>query len=359
MKDLTLFGLSISPWVYSPGIYFLWISFFLVLRRLSFNRLEKLARASVSKIDDLLVESLELPFTLLIFTSGLLVVDALSPIGMQYNLSHYFLLIFHTSIIIALVIFLDRLLKGVMKYYGEKIEILRTSGNLVQSVTRIIVLSLGLLILLDSFGISIAPLVASLGIGSLAVALALQPTLENLFSGLQLVSDKLIRIGDCIRLESGEEGAVEKIGWRSTWIRLAAHNMIIVPNKVLVNAKVLNYHYPTKELIVQIPLGVHYNSDLGKVERVTEDVARQILREVPGGVPNFSPIVRYQKFGDFSIDFIVTLQAREFADIGLLRHEFIKRLQERFAKEGIVIPYPTQAVNTTQEHADPALTRKY
>ncbi len=359
MQDFEIFGLTLSPWVYSPAVYFFWLSFLLILRRLVFNRLAKIAQATSSKIDDLLIESVELPLTILIFASGFLIVDAVSPIGKEYDLSRHFTLVFHVSIVIALVLFLDRLLKGTIRYYGDKIEVLRTSGSLVQSVVRIVVFSVGIMILLDSFGISITPLLASLGLGSLAVALALQPTLENFFSGIQLVADKPIRIGDFIKLESGEEGFVEKIGWRSTWVRMAANNMIVIPNKVLVNAMVLNYHYPNREIAILVPVGVHYSSDLRRVERVTEEVAKQVMKEVPGGVPDFDPLVRYHAFADFSVNFNVVLRAKEFADGALLKHELIKRLHERYAKEGIVIPYPIQAVNTTQEHADPALARKF
>lgn len=357
MQNLEIFGLTLSPWVYIPAVYLIWLSFLLILRRLVFNRIAKIAQTTSSKIDDLLIESVELPLTIMIFTSGFLIVDLVTPLGKAYGISSHFLLTFHVSTIVALVLFLDRLLEGTVKYYGDRIEILRTSSSLVKGVVRIVVFAVGTMILLDFFGISITPLLASLGLGSLAVALALQPTLENFFSGIQLVADKPIRIGDFIKLESAEEGFVEKIGWRSTWVRMAANNMIVIPNKVLVNAKVLNYHYPNREINILVPVGVHYNSDLRHVERVTEEVASQTLKEVLGGISDFVPSVRFHTFADFSVNFNVILRAREFADGALLKHEFIKRLHERYAKEGIVIPYPIQAINTTQEHADLVASR--
>jgi len=214
-------------------------------------------------------------------------------------------------------------------------------------------LAIGLLIILDSFGISITPILASLGIGSLAVALALQPTLENLFSGAQLIVDKPVELGQFIRLESGEEGYVEKIGWRSTWVRMLPNNMIIIPNKTIVNSKLLNYHYPSKETAVLVETGVHYNSDLTAVEKITVEVAKEIMKTIPGGVPEFEPFIRFHTLGDYSINFTVVLRAKEFTDSYLIKHEFIKCLHQRYKKEGIVIPYPIHAINTDQEQKRP------
>jgi small-conductance mechanosensitive channel len=216
---------------------------------------------------------------------------------------------------------------------------------------RIVVLGLGLLILLDSFGVSITPIIASLGVGSLAVALALQPTLENFFAGVQLVIDKPIQVGQFIKLDSGEEGYVHKIGWRSTWVRMLPNNVVVMPNKVLINSKILNYYYPQQDLAVLVQVGVHYDSDLEHVERVTIEVGEEVMKTVQGGVPEFKPFIRYHTFADFSINFTVILRAKEFVDNYLVKHEFIKRLHKRYAKEGIVIPFPIRAINYGQEKA--------
>ena len=210
--------------------------------------------------------------------------------------AHYFPVTFKAAVIVSLVIFMERFLTSVIHEYSERVEILRSSGGFIRGVTRVIVVGLGLLVLLDSFGISVTPVLASLGIGSLAVALALQPTLENLFAGVQIVIDKPIQVGHFIKLESGEEGYVHKIGWRSTWIRLLPDNMVIISNKNLVNARVLNYCYPVKELAVIAEVSVHYQSDLEQVERVTVEVAKEVLQESSVGVKNFQPFIRYHTF---------------------------------------------------------------
>ena len=104
-------------------------------------------------------------------------------------------------------------------------------------------------------------------------------------------------------------------------------------------------------MAVLVQVGVHYDSDLEKVEKVTIEVAKEVMREVKGGVPEFEPFIRYHTFGDFSINFTVILRAKEYTDQYLVKHEFIKRLHKRYKEEGIVIPYPIRAINYTQEKA--------
>ena len=351
MKEITLFNIAIPTFIYAPVIYFLWVSVLLVIKKIVFSRVERFASKTKSKLDDILLSALDFPLVLLIFVSGVFILERFSPILTDSELSKYFFIALKTTTVIAIVMFMDRLLNNLIQAYSHKVDVLRTSGGVARTFVRIIVMGLGLLILLDSFGVSITPLLASLGIGSLAVALALQPTLENFFSGIQIVIDKSVKVGQFIKLDSGEEGYVAKIGWRSTWVRMLPNNVVVIPNKVLVDSKVLNYYYPETEMAVLVQVGVHYDADLKHVEKVTCEVGKQIMKEVQGGVPEFDPFIRYHTFNDFSIDFTVILRAKEFVDNYLIKHEFIKRLHERYKKEGIVIPYPIRAINETQEKA--------
>jgi small-conductance mechanosensitive channel len=214
----------------------------------------------------------------------------------------------------------------------------------LEVLTKIVMVAVGAMLLLDNLGISLTPILTTLGIGSLAVAIGLQDTLGNFFAGLYLKVDRPVDIGHYVKLQSGEEGYVERIGWRSTRIRMLPNNMVVVPNNKLVQDNITNYHLPDRELIVPVPVGVAYNSDLEKVERVTGEVAAEVMQTVDGGVRGFTPVMRYQSFGQSSIDLIVALRAREFTDSVLIKHEFIKRLHARYAKEGITLPYPTRTV---------------
>jgi len=349
MTEITLFNITIPAFIYAPVIYFIWVSVLLIIKKIVFGRIEKLASRTKSKVDDILLGALNFPLVLLIFVSGIFILERISPILRDSELAGYFFVALKTTTVIAIVIFMDRLLNNLIQTYSHKVDILKTSGGVVRTFVRIIVIALGLLILLDSFGVSITPLLASLGIGSLAVALALQPTLENFFSGIQIVMDKPVKVGQFIKLDSGEEGYVARVGWRSTWVRMLPNNVVVIPNKVLVNSKVLNYYYPEQEMAVLVQVGVHYDSDLKHVEKITCEVGKKVMKEVQGGVPEFDPFIRYHTFNDFSIDFTVILRAKEFVDNYLIKHEFIKRLHERYNKEGIIIPYPIRAINETQE----------
>jgi small-conductance mechanosensitive channel len=283
--------------------------------------------------------------------SGIFILERISPLGEDAELTGYFLVALRAAAIVAVVVFFDRLLRGLIHNFSDRVDILKTSRGVAQGFVRTIVLGLGLLILLDSFGVSITPLIASLGIGSLAVALALQPTLENFFSGIQIIIDKPIRVGQFIKLDSGEEGYVQKIGWRSSWVRMLPNNTIVIPNKVLVSSKILNYYYPDQDMAVLVQVGVHYDSDLEYVEKVTIEVGEEVMKTVNGGVPEFKPFIRYHTFNNSSIDFTVILRCKEFVDNYLIKHEFIKKLHKRYSKEGIVIPFPIRAINYSQEKA--------
>lgn len=241
---------------------------------------------------------------------------------------------------------LSKILTGFVDLYAKKAKGQFPSTSIFTNITKVIVYIIGGLIILQALNISITPILTALGVGGLAVALALQDTLSNLFAGIHIIASRQVKPGDYVKLDSGEEGYVVDITWRNTTIRALPNNMIIVPNARLSNALITNYYMPDRELAVPVNLGVSYSSDLNKVERVTIEVARDVMKTVPGGVPEFEPFIRYHTFGDFSINFTVIMRAKEFTDQYLIKHEFIKRLHERYKQEGIEIPFPIRTIYT-------------
>ena len=129
------------------------------------------------------------------------------------------------------------------------------------------------------------------------------------------------------------------------------NNMIVIPNSQLSKSRIINYFYPEKELSVPVEVGVHYGSDLEKVEQVTLDVARQILKSHQWGVDDYDTFVVFHTFDQSSINFTVMLRAKEYFNRFWVKSAFIKALHKRYAEEGIVIPYPIRAINTSQESA--------
>ncbi len=213
-----------------------------------------------------------------------------------------------------------------------------------RKVVSILILLMGILIVLRHLGIEIGPLLAGLGLGGLAVALALQDTLSNLFAGIYMMVDRPVTVGDFIKLESGEEGFVEEIGWRNTKVRMFANNIVIIPNAKLSQSVLTNYYLPKQELSVYVNCGVAYESDLEHVERVCIEVAKQTMARVPGSATDWEPVVRFKEFADFSINFVVVLRVQEFAAQFALAHEYVKALHRRFRQEGIEIPFPIRTV---------------
>lgn len=335
---------NISPWLLTPLVFLAWVLVMAMIKKIIFAVVRKLAARTVNQFDDILLDALDFPLQLIVYASGVLVVQNMLPKVPGLDLLKFLLEGFKVVSIIACVFFIDKFVQGCIHESAKTMEIIKASEGVVRGFIRVVIFGLGGLILLDTFGVSVTPIIASLGIGSLAVALALQPTLENFFSGIQLIIDKPIQIGQFIRLESGEEGVVERISWRSTWIIMGNNNTVILPNKMLVNTRVTNYCYPTTEVAVVVRVGVQYASDLEKVEAITLEVAREILKDVSGGVRAFEPALRYDDLADSRINFNVILRAKDIASSHLVRHEFIKRLQKRYAREGVIIPFPTRTI---------------
>ena len=334
--------------VFIPLVIFLVVfSGSLVARKIIFNRLSHWVRKVSMQLDDIILPTLKGPSLILCLMLSLY-------FALQFSrLPEHITQVMSKSIlilgIISVVLALGNLLSGVIKFYTSRADSGLAVSSLTQNVAKIFVFSVGALIILNSLGVSITPILATLGVGGLAVALALQDTLANLFAGFHISVAKQIRVGDYIKLETGEEGYVVDFNWRSTKIKMLSNNLIFVPNDKINKLVLTNYYLPDKEMAVLVDLRVHYKSDLERVEVVTCEVAKSVMADCPGGVAYFEPFIRYHSFGDSGIKFTVILRAKEFVDQYLIKHEFIKRLQRRYIQEGINIPYPVRAINYAQE----------
>jgi small-conductance mechanosensitive channel len=302
--------------------------------------LRKKAQKTSEKWDDVLINSLKGLVFIWFLLAGIAI--ALKTISLAPEILHLFHRLIALTAILSGIVFFGKCSVGLVSVYIDKIAGVPTT--LFKTLTAIIVYLLGFLIILDYLRISITPIITALGVGGLAMALALQDTLSNLFAGIHILITKKIRPGDYIKIGSGEEGYVQDITWRNTTMRALPNNMIIIPNNKLAQSVVTNFHLPEKEMSVLLDVGVSYDSDLPKVEEVTKDVAREIMKTIPGGIPDFEPFIRFHTFGDSSIIFSVILRGQEFVDQFLIKHEFVKKLRARFRDEGIEIPFPIRTV---------------
>ena len=317
------------------------------------RRAHKLAEQTRFRWDDFLIGSLRGVATIWLGAGG---------VYLALNVGTPDPLLLSTMRNVLMVVMIWSVVIAGMRLVGGAVEMLsgRTGGaikspTLVINLARAAVATLGLFIILQNLGIDITALITALGIGGIAVALALQDTLGNLFAGIQIILSKQVRQGDYIRLSSAEEGWVTDVKGRSTTIQTFPDgNLVTVPNSLLASSIVKNLSMPRRALWVTLEVGVSYDSDLQHVETVALDVAQQVLDEVDGGVAGEDPIIRYHTFGDSSINFDVRMMVHEFRSQGPVKHEFIKRLHRRFGDEGIEIPFPIRTV-MMQGGADPTV----
>lgn len=309
------------------------------------GRLRKLAARTSWEGDDLFVEALHGVVRMVFLLAGLHLA-----LG-EWDLSKGFAALAHKLVlaggILAATVLASRIATGLVRVYTRGVEGVVPSTSIFLSLARILTFVIGILIALQSMGISIAPILTALGVGGLATALALQPTLSNLFSGIQILASRAIKPGDFIRLGTGEEGFVQDISWRIATIRTPGNNLVLVPNAKLADAIVTNFNTIDSELSLVVPVAVAYGSDWDRVERVTLEVARDVLHQVQGGVDSFEPLVRYSGLGDSAVQFSVILRVKEWGDQGLVRHEFLRRLLIAYAGEKIEIPFPQRVLHTS------------
>lgn len=336
-EDITLASLMVAA-AFMLGGYILG----LIVEKLVLSRLRQFAKRTSWKGDEVVINSLRGAATLWFALGGLYA--AFSGLPLKPVFQAVILKVLLVVILFSVTVVISRIVAGFISLHSKTVKGGLPKTSLMMNIARVIIILLGLMIILQSVGVSITPLITALGVGGLAVALALQPTLSNLFAGIQIIAAKQLAPGDWVELESGAKGYVVDVSWRNTTIRELPNNYIIVPNATVANSTITNFSQPQKQMSVIIEVGVSYDSDLARVERVTMDVAREVVREVQGGEAEFEPLIRYHTFADFSINFSVILRVKEFVNKYVVRHEFIKALHKRYKEDGIEIPFPIRTV---------------
>ena len=248
--------------------------------------------------------------------------------------------------IVSLTLLVARLAVAIVRV--SAVSASRPVISLISNVVWFITLVIGALLVLSLLKVDIAPWLTALGVGGLAVSLALQATLTDLISGMLLLSAKQVTIGHYVKLATGEEGYITDITWRTTTIRQLSNNEIIIPNSKMTATSVTNYHTPIPNSSVSVEASAGYENDLDHVAQVAIEVGQEVMRDVAGGVPDFMPLVRFNQLGTYGVRFSVVLQAQEFTDQYLIKSEFIRRLRARFQQEGITPPAPVQTVRLSE-----------
>ena len=314
-----------------------------IAKRLVFRALRRWAVNTKTHADDIVIHAFSGPFMIWVLILGIFAATQLSELrdSAATKISRTLLILWISS----LTIVASRLAGNLIKYYGNRMQGALPMTSLTQNLARMAIFTIGFLIVLNQLGLSIAPILTALGVGGLAVALALQDTLSNLFAGFYVSLAGHIRPGDYVKLDTGGEGYVADITWRSTTVKTPANNLIVVPNAKLAQAIVTNYHLPEKNMISHLPISVSYDSDPERVEQILLEEAQAVSRERPDLVTPRQPVVRLLPgFGDSSLDFTLYYEVPDFEQQPPAQHELRRRILKRFRDGGIEIPFPIRTV---------------
>lgn len=331
----------LRPWFIPAYIFGTALVLGWLLNRLLLGRLLALAKRSAWRFDDILFASLRGMCWLWIVLLGLRIAVTTAPIGMEVReLAHRGMQVLFVA---SLTLVLIRISTGSFATYIDRLP--NHGSTIFRYLTNAMILVIGILVVLETQGVPIGPMLGALGVGGLAVALALQDTLANLFAGIHILMARQLRVGDSIRIESGQEGMVIDVGWRNTSIRTGNLNLVVIPNSKLAGSVIINRDLPSTTQNLPVTFRIAHDNDLERVEAALLDEAQRFTEEFTGCEPIAGlPAVRFNAFVDAGIDTSVTVRVKDIDAFNLGRHELNKRLHRRLRAEGIAIALPTRAI---------------
>jgi MscS family membrane protein len=334
-----------NPWIQSLGIFILSLVLTVVMRWSLRFILHAFAQKTKTEVDDILIRSAKYVVTCSVPVIGLMV--ALAPLALQTSVPRRMLF----SLLAVL------LMRGALNLVDDLSRCLgntwvkRTTSTLdegllplLRKAVKTALIILGVIIILGKWGVQIGPLLGALGIGGLAIALALNSSLSNIFSGIQLILDRSLNVGDKVQLESGDVGVVLDIGLRSTRIRTYDNEVISLPNSQLANARVKNYTKPDVTIRVTVNFSVAYGSDVAEVKRVVLDTISRLddILQEPG------PQVLFLNMNDFSLDMSARVWVDDYGKQFASKLEMTELIYNTLNESGIEIPFPTRTVYMKQ-----------
>ena len=312
-----------------------------LFKRYLFSKLKNLSDGSSWKGDDVVINAIDSVIVFWFFLGSLSLAFNDINFGDPYN--GYISKIIISFLVMSMTITASRVLLGLLDVWSKNNKSLPSTG-IFKGLINATIFSLGFLFILQSFGISITPLITALGVGGLAVSLALKDTLSDLFGGINILLSKTMQEGDYVQLDNGYQGYVENVGWRYTTIRERANNIISIPNSVLSGSISKNFSSMDSAFRVPIQIGVSYDSDLDHVEKVALEVANDLYENLDCISKSYKPAIRFREFADSSINFFIYFQGKNFGDHNTILNSYIKKLHKRFREEKIDIPYPIRTL---------------
>lgn len=325
---------------------------YLAARLLSFlfaQVLTRAARRTASSLDDRLIGALKRPLTYSLFLVGVWAAVHRLPVARRWIDRSDGVLFVLAALLVTL---------GVARAYGIFLSWYTTEsrhptaeglakefGPLFGKVGKVFIAVVGVITILQHFGVNVASLVVSLGVGSLAVGLAAQDTLANMFAGFTLMLDRPFKVGDRVRLATGEVGDVQAIGIRATHIRTLDETILVVPNSALVKERLTNLTWPDRHLTVRLELSVPHDSDFSLVRKILTDSALAS----PHVDLSRPPVALVARFGEFAVVWLLVFWARDYTEEGLARSEVHEEIHRRLGEAGIEFPVPVRRVISGSE----------
>jgi small-conductance mechanosensitive channel len=240
-------------------------------------------------------------------------------------------------VIISLTLVAASVAVRMLRQYGERQGMPFAAAGLSRALIRVLVFALGAAWLLAHFEMwkGIAPLLTALGVGGFAVALALQDTLANFFAGIHILVERPIIVGDSIRLESGHEGVVTDIGWRTTRVRTGTNDMVVVPNTKITSGILVNYSLPDRRTVAEVQILVSHKADAELVRQLALEEAARVEGVLADPAPLFlcDPGVL-----PTHLRCKLVVQIADRSALGRIQSEIRTRLLARFRDEGVPLP---------------------
>ena len=319
----------------------------IIIKKLFHFKVANLIQRSKWKGDDLIFFAVESQIIFWFFLSSIFIV--LNDLSIAYPYKTYISIGLKILLIASITQAIARLIEGIFRLWTEKRGGGFPSTTIFTNIVSITIYTIGLLIVLDALNISIAPMLTALGVGGLAVSLALKDTLSDVFAGLHILLSKKVQPGDFVSIDSGEMGYIQNISWRNTKMLERSNNIIHIPNAKLSSAIIKNYDSGDPSFSVKIPVSIGYESNLDLASKIIIEVANDLQDKMDEINKGTEPSFKFRSFGESGIDLAVYFRCNKYGDQNPIIHEFIKKIHKRFEKEGINIPFPTRTIINHQK----------
>lgn len=251
--------------------------------------------------------------------------------------------------IVLLTIYTARIIGHMVNSYANRDDTRLPASSIFINMVKALIYILGFSAILGVLGISLAPILTALGVGGLAVSLALQGTLDNLFSGIQIIASHQLIPGDYVRLDTGSEGTIEDVTWRNTTLRTATGELIIVPNATLGRSPVANYSRGSSFYKMVIVTTVGYGAEPARVEDIALSVARRVMQDSPDAYKEGEPTVRFTASSLAGIEFNTIIPVIDYTEHWEIKSVFIEKLQEALEAAHIPGPQPIATAPGTEK----------